>query len=100
MHAYKRNGCSFAVYRATGEDPGACEYHDRAQSLAPWFIESEFMHSIFASTYMPLCASASCSAASEGLGGLFVQVSFRRIILLVRKTRPLPNNTEIFACQF
>lgn len=41
MHEYKRGKKTFGVYCTTGEDPGAHEYHDRAQSLAPWFIESE-----------------------------------------------------------
>lgn len=41
VHEYRRGTKSFAVYRATGEDSGACDYHDRAQSLAPWFIERE-----------------------------------------------------------
>lgn len=41
MFEYKRGATTFSVYRATGEDPGACEYHARAQCLAPWFIEGE-----------------------------------------------------------
>lgn len=41
MHEYERGKKTFAVYHTMGEDPGAHEYHDRAQSLAPWFIESE-----------------------------------------------------------
>lgn len=39
VHEYKRRAKTFSVYRATGEDPGACEYHGRAQCLAPWLIE-------------------------------------------------------------
>ena len=41
VHEYKKNSKTFSVYRATGEDPGAREYHGRAQCLAPWFIECE-----------------------------------------------------------
>lgn len=41
VYEYKRGARTFSVYRATGEDPGVCEYHDRAQCLAPWFIEGE-----------------------------------------------------------
>ena len=41
MFEYKRGVTTFSVYRATGEDPGAGEYHARAQCLAPWFIEGE-----------------------------------------------------------
>ncbi|CAM9543885.1 unnamed protein product [Laminaria digitata] len=37
---YKRGATTFSVYRATGEDPGAGDYHARAQCLAPWFIEA------------------------------------------------------------
>ncbi|CAM9210043.1 unnamed protein product [Hapterophycus canaliculatus] len=40
IHEYKREKKTFSVYRATGDDPGACEYHERAQCLAPWFIEA------------------------------------------------------------
>eukprot|EP00752_Nemacystus_decipiens_P005203 g4722.t1 len=40
VHGYNRGQKTFSVYRATGEDPGACEYHERAQCLAPWFIEA------------------------------------------------------------
>ncbi|CAM9198976.1 unnamed protein product [Scytosiphon promiscuus] len=40
VHEYKRGKKTFSVYRATGDDPGACEYHERAQCLAPWFIEA------------------------------------------------------------
>lgn len=39
VHGYNRGQKTFSVYRATGEDPGACEYHERAQCFAPWFIE-------------------------------------------------------------
>ncbi|CAN0554946.1 unnamed protein product, partial [Ectocarpus sp. 12 AP-2014] len=41
VYEYSKGGTTFSVYKATGEDPGACEYHARAQCLAPWFIESE-----------------------------------------------------------
>lgn len=43
VYEYKRGARTFSVYRATGEDPGVCEYHDRAQCLAPWFIEGEIV---------------------------------------------------------
>ncbi|CAM9207078.1 unnamed protein product [Ectocarpus sp. 6 AP-2014] len=40
VYEYSRGGTTFSVYKATGEDPGVCEYHARAQCLAPWFIET------------------------------------------------------------
>ncbi|CAM9355985.1 unnamed protein product [Ectocarpus fasciculatus] len=40
VYEYSREGTTFSVYKATGEDLGACEYHARAQCLAPWFIET------------------------------------------------------------
>lgn len=44
VHEYHKNSKAFSVYRAAGDDPGAREYHDRAQCLAPWFIECETDH--------------------------------------------------------
>jgi histone acetyltransferase 1 len=40
VHSYARNSGNYEVYRAVGTDTGACEYHDRAQRLALWYIET------------------------------------------------------------
>ena len=52
MHEYNRGQKTFSVYRATGEDPGACEYHERAQCFAPWFIEGETRRGCLSSRYL------------------------------------------------
>jgi histone acetyltransferase 1 len=40
VHSYDRDSGKYEVYRAVGTDTGACDYHDRAQRLALWYIET------------------------------------------------------------
>jgi histone acetyltransferase 1 len=40
VHSYERDSGKYDVHCAIGTDTGACEYHDRAQRLALWYIET------------------------------------------------------------